>query len=226
MSEFVKILIYVAIGLAVASAVIICVKAGISFYKKEEKIEEPVVEPATEETCEEVCECEEAPVEEEPAPAEELVIGDANQGFGPKKDVKRIPFSIKLLSLGVKTEEYFDAVYNELISYRKINARISQKFVSFRYGRDLVARFAIRGKTMKLYLALDVKDFNEKIYFQKDASSVKTYLEVPFSVKVKSDRGCKNALKLVEALAQKHGLQKKSRFVKIDSLALIKQALI
>jgi hypothetical protein len=71
-----------------------------------------------------------------------------------------------------------------------------------------------------------VKDFDEKVYFQKDSSDVKTYVEVPFTVKVKSGRACKKALTLVEALAEKQGLQKKSKIIKVDSIQLIKQALI
>lgn len=221
MSEFLKVLIYVAIGLAVAFIAYIAISASKGFYKKAEAVAEP--------ECPAQPESEVAPVVEEPteeAPVEELVIGDVNQVATVRKDIKRIPFSIKLLSLGLETEEYFDTIYNALVSYRKVNARISQKFVSFRNGRDLIARFAIRGKTMKLYLALNVKDFDEKVYFQKDSSAVRTYVEVPFTVKVKSGRACKKALALVEALAEKHGLQKKSRFVKVDSIQLIKQALI
>ena len=224
MSEFLRILIYVAIGLAVAFIAYVSISAARRFYKKDEPKCEPecvpestpevAIEPVVEEKAKEV------------VPVEELVIGEVNQPSPAKKEVKRIPFSIKLLSLGLETEEYFDTIYNALVSYRKVNARISQKFVSFRNGRDLIARFAIRGKTMKLYLALNVKDFDEKIYFQKDSSDVKTYEEVPFTVKVKSGRACKKALILVDALAEKLGLQKKSRIIKVDSIQLVKQALI
>ena len=223
MSEFLKISIYVAIGLAVAFIAYVAIASAHRFYKKQE----PVCEPECEPICEpEVIEEPIAKETEEVAPAEELVIGEIDQIATEKKDAKRIPFSIKLLSLGLETEEYFDAIYNALVSYKKVNARISQKFVSFRNGRDLIARFAIRGKTMKLYLALNVKDFDENIYFQKDSSDVKTYVEVPFTVKVKSGRACKKALTLVEALAEKQGLQKKSKIIKVDSIQLIKQALI
>ena len=71
---------------------------------------------------------------------------------------------------------------------------------------------------MKLHLALDCKDFEERIYFQKDLSDVKTYAETPFTVKVKSDRGLKKAISLIGALALKEGMEKKTRTNYIDSM--------
>ena len=107
---------------------------------------------------------------------------------------------------------------------RKINPRVSSKGVSYRLGRDLVAKITIHGKTMKLHLALDVAAFEQKIYFQKDLSDKKAYEEVPFTVKVKSDRGLKNALKLIDALVEKKGIESKVRFNKADSIEDIKRA--
>ena len=49
-------------------------------------------------------------------------------------------------------------------------------------GRKLLAKITVRGKTLKLHLALDVAKFNKNVFFQKDMSSVKAYAEVPFTV--------------------------------------------
>ena len=53
-------------------------------------------------------------------------------------------------------------------------------------------------------------------------SDVKAYEEVPFTVKVKSERGAKNALKLIAALAEAHGLEKKTRSTPVDSIEDLK----
>ena len=124
--------------------------------------------------------------------------------------------------LDEKTQSYYDELNNKFKSMRKINPRVSVKGVSYRLGRELVAKLTIRGKTMKLHLALDVTKFEEKIYFQKDMADVKAYAEVPFTVKVKSDRGLKNALKLVDALAERKEIVKKTRYEKIDALQQLK----
>ena len=128
-----------------------------------------------------------------------------------------------MLYLDRKTQEYYDAINNKFISLRRINPRISSKGVSYRLGRELVAKLTVRGKTMKLHLALDTAAFEEKIYFQKNLSDVKAYAEVPFTVKVKSDRGLKNALKLIDALIEAKGIESKVRFNKADSIEDIKE---
>ena len=170
---------------------------------------------------------------------DEVVIREVIKEVAPAKDqasqvedneddresARRIPFAEKMLNIDNKTQEYYEEIYNAFIACRRINPRVSSKGVSFRLGRELVAKLTIRGKTMKMHLALDVKDFEEKIFFQKDLSDVKAYEEVPFTVKVKSDRGLKNALKLVEALVEKKNIEKKTRFNRVDALEELKDVL-
>ena len=194
---------------------------------------EPVVEepaPVVEEVVEEVAE----------EPAEEVAVSDEDDGdddsdeddgdddvvIGDADDyrevIKRIPFSEKMIAMDVKVQAYYNELYNKFISYRKINPRVSSKCASFRLGRDLIAKITVRGKTMKMHLALDVNKFEDNIYFQKDLGDVKAYAEVPFTVKVKSDRGLKNALKLIDALATDKAIESKTRYNPVDAIADLK----
>lgn len=161
---------------------------------------------------------------EEPAETvEEVAVAEVNEGI----DVaKRIAFAEKLLGLEDKVHGYYDAIYNKFISLRKINPRVSTKGVSFRLGRDLVARLTIRGKTMRLHLALDCNAFDKKIYFQTDMGDVKSYVEIPMMVKVRSDRGFKNAMKLIDALIEKEGIEAKTRYNAIDAVSSLKDTLV
>jgi predicted transport protein len=175
-------------------------------------VEEVVVEPVVEEVVEPVA----------PVVAEELVISAIEDDDDDRENSKPIPFCEKMLYIDKKTQEYYNALNNEFISYRKINDRISSKGVSYRLGRELVAKITVRGKTMKLHLALPVEGFDKKIFFQKDMSDVKAYAEVPFTVKVKSDRALKNALKLIAALAEAKSIEKKTRYNQVDSIEDLK----
>ncbi len=190
-----------------------------------EVVEEPVAEKVV---IDETAVAEEpAPVEEvveAPAVVEEPVVEDADDEDVEK--VRRIPFAEKLLMLDPKVHGYYDEINNKFKSMRKINARVSTKGVSYRLGRELVAKLTIRGKTMKLHLALDVTKFEENIYFQKDMSDVKAYEEVPFTVKVRSDRGMKNASKLIDALVEAKGIEYKTRFNQVDSISQIKDIIV
>ena len=160
------------------------------------------------------------PEEQEEAEKKEdgLVIG----GLNINSDSKRTPFYEKMIYADKKTQEYYNTVYNAFLMYRKINPRVSVKFVSFRFGRTLIAKITLHGKTMKLHLALDVNAYEENVYFQKDLSAKKAYAEVPFTVKVKSERGLKNALKLIDALMLTKGVEKKARHYVVDSIEKLK----
>ncbi len=192
-------------------------KKELSPVKEEPKQEEKAVKQEVVETVTEQVAVAVAPIVEE----EEL-----DDTEDDREKARRIPFSEKMLSLDSKSQEYYDELNNKFKSLRNINVRVSAKGVSYRLGRVLVAKITVRGKTMKLHLALDCAKFEEKIYFQKDLSAVKAYAEVPFTVKVKSDRGARNAIKLIDALAQEKGIENKARYIKIDSIAQLKDMVI
>jgi len=189
---------------------------------EEEQAVEPAVEPVTEEPVAEEPVTEEVKeeIKEEVAATEEtLVIGDIDEGGSDKKGV---PFSQKMLSLEKETQDYYDVLNNAFLSLRRMHGRVSQKGVSYRLGRDLVGKITVRGKTLRLNLALETKDFEESRYFQKDMRDVKSYQDVPFMVKVKSDRGLKRALELIDALIEKEKIERKARYFPVDSIENLK----
>ena len=139
-----------------------------------------------------------------------------------KLSIAKKPFVEKLMNLEANMQGYFNTVHNELCSYKKMHSRLSIKCVSYRLGRKLLAKITVRGKTMKLHLALNLQEFNQNAYFQKDMSGVKAYEEVPFTVKVKSDRGKKKALKLIQALMQQNGVIKNEKYIPKNNLEILK----
>lgn len=182
----------------------------------------PAAEPVEEIKAEPVVE-EVAPVAQEVVAATEAIEEtDIEDKEDDREATRRIPFAEKMLFIDKKTQSYYNVINNKFRSLRKINIRVSSKGVSFRLGRELVAKLTVRGKTMKLHLALDVNAFDAKIYFQKDLSDVKAYAEVPCTVKVKSDRGLKNALKLVDALIESKGIEAKTRYTETDGIEDLK----
>lgn len=145
---------------------------------------------------------------------EELAFAIAN--------ASRTTFVQRFLRLDEKVKQYFDNLHNELCSYKKVHDRLSNKCMSYRVGRKLLAKITVRGKTLKLHLALDVSAFNKNVYHQNNLSSVKTYQEVPFTVKVKSERAKKNALKLIESLMSKNGAVKNQKYKQTNQIEILK----
>ena len=135
---------------------------------------------------------------------------------------EKLPFNKRVLALSGEIKDYFSDIHNELVSHKKVKHRLSFKCISYRVGKNTVAKMAVKGKTLKLFLALDLNEQPESIFFQEDASGVKTFAEVPFAVKVKSNRGKNNALKLVRYLAEKNALVKDEQFKNEDILKELK----
>lgn len=150
-------------------------------------------------------------------PDEPYAKSPAFASFGERK-----PFSEKMLGAESEVKQYYDALNNEFLSYKKVRGRVAVGGASYRYKGELLAKITYRGKTMKLNLALKVADFDENVYHQKDTGSVKAYEQVPFSVKVKSERGLKKAVALIAALMEKQGVEKNAKYVAIDSIAQLK----
>ncbi len=160
-----------------------------------------------------------APVEEEPAIL--IMMGDFDERM---QNYQSVPFTDKLGEQPLPVQGHFGSVYNEFKSYRKMHARVSKKCVTFRFGRELVAKIFIKGKTMRLALALGIDEFPENVYHQKDLSAKKAFEEIPFVIKLKSDRSAKHALALVTALAEKKGMVKNPKYVPVDAVAEVKAA--
>lgn len=114
-------------------------------------------------------------------------------------------FTAKLIQADETVQAKYGRLKNELLSYKKVRSRMSWTNDSFRLGRETVAKFALRGKTLSLYLALDPASLEGTKYRYEDASSVARYAAVPVRLKLKSDRSVKYAAELIARLAEEKG---------------------
>ena len=179
--------------------------------------------PAEETQEPEVEEEEETPVEEELSVASlEHYQDDGHGGLidadtGLVVRLKR-SFTAKMKQSDEKVKEYYSALKNALTSYKKVKSNVSWHADRFNCGRETVAKMNICGKTLCFYLALDPNDpeYKDTVYHQKDVSDKKAYENTPFMVKVKSDVGVKKAIRLIDSLAKKYGVEKRSNFEEVN----------
>lgn len=173
-----------------------------------------------EDESEELDDLEEESTEEEPV--EELENSDditkniqvqeyvaVDENGTPKKIKKR--FNTKMMFAPYETKEYYNEVKNYLMMYRA-KGRISARCETFRY-RGLVAKVALGGKTLKVYLALDPALVSQypKYHF-RDCSDKKQYVDVPVLIKVRSARGLKYFKELVDMMMANREIKPKRRF--------------
>lgn len=189
----------------------------------EEEIE-TVEEKTVDDNVEEVEEPEEVEEAEEPVEEVDDDTDDENTEVVEipleEKDrlvIKTSKFTTKLKLCSNNTKEYYSTIKNSLLSYGT-HDRLSRKCESFR-RKGLIAKITISGRTLRLHLALDPKNeekFPINKYHQIDLGEKRQFTEVPFTLRVKSNRALKRALELIDLLFAERGINKKRRYVESD----------
>ena len=197
--------------------------------------EEPVVEQPVEEEHQPV---EETPVEE-PAPVEEPVVEEApapveieeeeeveedddseeeeeeEEEISVKSIRPRYDYTTKMKLASNDLKTFYSEIKNEFYSYG-MKSRISKAKENFTKGREIVARFVINGKTLKLYIALDPATLDQKYFHHKDMSEKKAVAEIPTMLQIRSKQSVSRAKELIAMLAEKIELAKKPRYKEKD----------
>ena len=212
--------------------------AGKKAPKQEAPDEEPVTEdaPTEEEPAEEPAAEEEAPAEEEPteepaaeeeAPAEEeaaeeeaeeateggaIVDGVAVAGSATAYSMYKKSFTARMIQAPTEVQERYGALKNALLSYKKVNARVSWSYESFKSGRTQLAKFAIRGKTLCLFLSINPDKLEGTKYNIDAVGGAKKYETVPCRLRLTSKRSVKWGLELIAMLAEQEGLVANPKF--------------
>ena len=156
----------------------------------------------------------EEPIEHEESHAKEAAIEIqeyvAVDEEGKPKKIKR-KFNTKMMFAPYETKEYYNEIKNYLMMYRA-KGRYSARCESFRY-KGLVAKLALGGKAIKVFLALDralIEQYPK--YHLKDVSEKRQYAEVPVMIKVRSDRSLKYCKELIDLMFANRLVKPKKSF--------------
>ena len=104
----------------------------------------------------------------------------------------------------------YEELVNHLLQYKNVTRSLTNRADNFKSKGSLLAKITLTGKTLKLYLPLDAELYDYDKYHQL-ITEKNGYEEVPFTIKVKSNRGLKYAKELIdEAMAQK-GVERKKK---------------
>lgn len=129
--------------------------------------------------------------------------------FGSGKQRFSYSFMAKILCAQPKTKEYYVCLLKEILSYKKVTARVSWNDASFYHGRKVLFKIAVKGKTLSLFVAGNPVELSDgKKYKFKDKSDRKKYAKTPAELRIKSDGALRRALAVVEEIAAAEGLEK------------------
>lgn len=160
----------------------------------------------------------------EPTPSLEEAFkeSDSEEDADEDKDVDegadegKITFKSKMLSASTENKAIYNALKNELLSYRGIKSRVVNGGDYFRRPGKQIVKIIFIGKTIRLALALNPQDYDYNLYHQKDRGNMKKYTDTPMFVKVQSLLGVRRAVKLISDLMAKEGVKRNKKYIPDD----------
>lgn len=135
-----------------------------------------------------------------------------------ENDGGKITFSSKMTSASVQNQAIYNALKNEILSYRGVKSRVVNGGDYFRRPGKQIAKIILIGKTIRLALALNPADYDYNLYHQKDRSGMKKYADTPMFVKVQSPLGVRRAVALIADLMEQEGLKKNKKYEYQDGM--------
>lgn len=137
----------------------------------------------------------------------EAIVG---RGIAGSIDIRQ-SFIERLSEMDENVIRWHDELQAHLVTYRKVKSRYSARCDSYRCGRELLAKMAIGGKTLKLYLALDPDDaaLEDGKYHQRNLSETSAYQEVPFMLPIRSDLAVRKACRVIDYMMENFQIPKR-----------------
>ncbi len=176
-------------------------KRNVYHVVEEKRIVEEHVEPEVKE--------ESAPVIEEIQPQTVVVetpIEKVEEPASEKPKIIRIAFEERMKDADQELKDHYNELKAEILSYG-VNSRVSNSGDTFRLHRKTYVKMTIAGKSLKLYLALDPKDYENTTLPIQDAGDKGIYVDIPLVFKVKSDLSLRRAKQLIADTMEKDGLE-------------------
>ncbi len=154
---------------------------------------------------------EDAPAEENPpkeyAPLEANVPVVSAEGKTLAYSTYRRSFLARIIASSADVQARYDELKNALLSYKKVASRVSWSYESIKAGRKQLAKFAICGKTLCLFLAIDPTTLSDSKYNVANMGGSKKYEAVPCRLRLTSKRSVKWGLELIAKMAENEQLE-------------------
>ncbi len=168
-------------------------------------VEEVKAEPEPEPVAEEEPATDEDPSTEEDDNEGKRVVGQVNPNLPPHEKIVRIPFQTRMAEMDDELKNRYNELKSEIMSYG-VKSRVSNSGDTFRLHKVTFIKMCVAGKGLKLYMALDPKDYANTTLPIQDAGHKGTYKDIPLVFKVKSDLSMRRAKQLIADVMNKNGL--------------------
>ena len=151
----------------------------------------------------------------------EDALKDAFISLDTPKFIKK-PFAVKMFETDPIILERYNELKNYIMSFKKIKSRVSNTADTFNIGREQLFKLSTSGKSLKLYLNLDVTKIESRFNIINQGD-VKSYEQVPAFLRIKSNRAMKYAYELIDRVISKFDLAKNPKYATKDYIAELKE---
>ena len=148
---------------------------------------------------------EEVKIVKKVVPAAQPVVEEKEEEESNK--IIRIPFQTRIHAAEPELKAHFNELKSDILAYG-VKSRISNSGDTFRLHTKTYVKITIAGKALKLYFALDPKDYADSKMPLADVSHKGIYKEIPLVFKVKSELSLRRAKQLIaDAMAKDNLVQ-------------------
>ena len=144
--------------------------------------------------------------EPKPAPKEQRAVGEINPDLPPHDKIIRIPFPTRMVEGEKELKSNYNELKSEIMSYG-VKSRVSNSGDTFRLHKVTFVKITVAGKGLKLYFALNPKDYANTTLPVQDAGDKGTYKDIPLVFKVKSELSMRRAKQLISDVMEKNGIE-------------------
>ncbi len=110
-------------------------------------------------------------------------------------------FTAKLIQSENEVKGWYTDIKNELLSYKRVHARMSWKRESYNLGREAFAKMSFRGNTLCLYLPIDPNSLIDSKYKVESVEDNASYADTPCLYRIKNSKRAKYAKELIAIVA-------------------------
>lgn len=147
---------------------------------------------------------------EQPEPEEEEIDEEELEGGISIEELKRYnrSYTARIIQADDELKARYSEIKNHIVSYHGVFNGITWKREAFYVSkRDCFATFAVRGKTLCLFLAVPAFRFDGTKYKVEDRTQQVRNAKMPTMFRIRSDRGTKYAKELIDMILSEKGVK-------------------
>ncbi len=110
-------------------------------------------------------------------------------------------FTARMIQSENEIKGWYTDIKNELLSYKRVHARMSWKRESYNFGRESFAKISFRGNTLCLYLPIDPNSLMDSKYKVESVEDNASYADTPCLYRIKNSKRAKYAKELIGIVA-------------------------